>query len=92
MKNDVIINDIEDAMTSNSLNIGGISLFEMTDAKRKANIELDDLLQKYLPDSKQQDKISYACSKISSVYQLEAFNAGFKLGARLMLEITEQDQ
>ncbi len=87
MKNDDIINNIEDALTNDSLSLGGISLFEMTDAKKKANSELYDLLEEYLPDENHQDKILSACSKITRIFEREAFNAGFTLGARLMLEI-----
>ncbi len=89
MKKDEIISDIEDAMTSDALKLSGISLFEVTDAERKANDKLDELLQKYLPKENQQDNIMCACSKVTRVHEQEAFNAGFKLGARLILEILD---
>ncbi len=87
MKKDEIINDLESSLIYDSLHLGGISLFEVTDAERKANDKLDALLQKYLPKTNHQDKVMCACSKVTRAHEQEAFSAGFKLGARLMLEI-----
>ncbi len=91
MKKGEIINAIEDAMASDALNLCGLTLFEVTDTERRANDKLDKLLQKYLPKEKRQDKVMCACSDVTVAARQEAFKVGFKLGARLMLEILHQE-
>ncbi len=89
MKNDEILNDLENALTHDFLELGGLTLSKMTDAKNNATAKLNKLLEKNLPETQLQDEIFDACMNISGVYEQEAFNVGFKLGAQIMTEILE---